>query len=272
MAVPSIVRNVKIGCASAVRTFHHTGTSGVRGSVYADPHGLRLSAGVSTSPKKPLLQKDFNVSECSLILARRPHISREQILKAARSVFLENGLGASTASIAQRAGISEGSIFKRFATKEALFCESMASSIEELSFEHRVGRGELSDELEAIATELIAFYRDLLPKMTMLWAHGGTSPIEVFRRSGEPPPLRLLTKLSRYFEEEVQLGRLSASDPKVLARMFSASMHSFVFEEMIGVQKRMPIDQRHFTREVVRTLLHGAVPSSAPSSDRGPHD
>ena len=205
------------------------------------------------------------ISEYSLILARRPHISREQILRAARSVFLEHGLAASTASIAQFAGISEGSIFKRFATKEALFCEAMAGPGKMPAFEHRVGQGELADQLEAIAHELIEFYRDILPKMTMLWAHGGgANPVELFRRTGEPPPLKLLRRLTKYFEGEIHLGRLAPTDPQVLARILGASMHSFVFKEMIGVQEHMPIDEDHFAAEAVRILLHGAAPRKAP--------
>ena len=184
-------------------------------------------------------------------------------------MFLENGFAASTAAIAERAGVSEGSIFKRFSTKEALFCEAMASSIEELSFDHRVGQGELADQLVAIATELITFYRNVLPQMTMLWANSNARPVEIFRRSGEPPPLRILKKLTRYVEAETRLGRLSASDPQVLARILSASTHSFVFKEMIGVQKRMPIDQEYYTAEVVRTLLHGAVSTPHRGDARG---
>ena len=54
-------------------------------------------------------------------MARTARITEERILEAAREVFLAEGFGAQTAKIAQRAGVSEGSIFKRFATKEALF-------------------------------------------------------------------------------------------------------------------------------------------------------
>jgi AcrR family transcriptional regulator len=47
------------------------------------------------------------------------------ILEAAAAVFLENGAGASTLRIAERAGASEGILFKRFKTKEALFEAAM---------------------------------------------------------------------------------------------------------------------------------------------------
>ena len=48
-------------------------------------------------------------------------IQDSAILDAARRVFLVRGYSASTAEIARRAGVSEGSLFKRFRTKTALF-------------------------------------------------------------------------------------------------------------------------------------------------------
>jgi AcrR family transcriptional regulator len=45
-------------------------------------------------------------------MARPPKITNEEILAAARQVFLEQGEGGSTLEIAEKAGISEASIFK----------------------------------------------------------------------------------------------------------------------------------------------------------------
>jgi hypothetical protein len=48
------------------------------------------------------------VSDHSLTMARPVTISDEQILDAARAVFTEKGPRATTAEIAERAGVSEG--------------------------------------------------------------------------------------------------------------------------------------------------------------------
>jgi AcrR family transcriptional regulator len=45
-------------------------------------------------------------------MARIPKITNEQILEAAREVFLEKGFSGSTLEIAARSGVSEASIFK----------------------------------------------------------------------------------------------------------------------------------------------------------------
>jgi len=49
-------------------------------------------------------------------MARPPVITEERILDAARGVFLKKGIRATTAEVAKRAGIAEGSIFNRFDT------------------------------------------------------------------------------------------------------------------------------------------------------------
>src|SRR5215470_10839817 len=59
------------------------------------------------------------------LMVRPARITDSQILVAARDVFLEKGISATTAEVARRAGIAEGSIFKRFPTKEHLFCAAM---------------------------------------------------------------------------------------------------------------------------------------------------
>lgn len=71
--------------------------------------------------------KPLNQSIIEKAMARSRSITDEQILEAARAVFLEDGFSASTLEIARRAGISEASIFKRFSTKENLFLQLLAS-------------------------------------------------------------------------------------------------------------------------------------------------
>src|ERR1035438_5507653 len=53
-------------------------------------------------------------------MGRNKSISDDDLLAAARRVFVEQGYAASTREIARRAGVSEGLIFQRFQTKEDL--------------------------------------------------------------------------------------------------------------------------------------------------------
>ncbi len=64
-------------------------------------------------------------------LGRPIKITDAQILNAAREAFQESGSAATALQIAKRAGVSEGILFKRFATKAALlraaFCADLSS-------------------------------------------------------------------------------------------------------------------------------------------------
>lgn len=197
-------------------------------------------------------------------MARPVSISREQILETARAVFLQHGFGASTAQIAREAGVSEGSIFKRFPTKEALFFAAMGIPELDLAKEvdPRVGCGEVPANLLALCLVLVEFFRELVPRMSMLWARGGTTPLELCRNQAEPQPLRILKALTRYFEEEMRLGRVRATDPEILARMIQGSMHNFVFMELIGVRVKVPLQAEEYAKSVVDLLWRGAAPEA----------
>ena len=58
-------------------------------------------------------------------MSRPVTIRNDTILDAARMVFLARGVAGRTAEVAAVAGVSEGSVFKRFPTKAILFREAM---------------------------------------------------------------------------------------------------------------------------------------------------
>ncbi|HEY3835379.1 MAG TPA: helix-turn-helix domain-containing protein, partial [Bryobacteraceae bacterium] len=58
-------------------------------------------------------------------MGRNKTVSDEDLLGIARETFVEKGFAASTREIARRAGVSEGVLFQRFATKEDLFFAAM---------------------------------------------------------------------------------------------------------------------------------------------------
>ncbi|MCK9896693.1 TetR/AcrR family transcriptional regulator [Frankia sp. AgB32] len=53
--------------------------------------------------------------------------NRQRVLQAAREVFAESGFGAPLDEIAARAGVGAGTVYRHFATKEALF-EAVATA------------------------------------------------------------------------------------------------------------------------------------------------
>lgn len=200
-------------------------------------------------------------------MARPTSIRNEQILDAARRCFLEHGYGVSTAAIAKAAGVSEGSIFKRFETKERLFHESMGLPMLDVRAltEPRIGKGELVENLSLLAMELLSFFREMIPRVMMTCSQPGLSPVEGFRDNPRSTPARLLAGLSYYLNEEMKLGRLRAVQPEVAARMLLGSVHNFAFFEHLGLETSEGDAAELFTRRVVEYLWTGL----APEGERG---
>ena len=84
-------------------------------------------------------------------------------LLAVARYFLERGIWATTLEVAERAGVSEGSLFNRFKSKEGLFAAAMNFDAEEAP---RLLQGAISDieELEVreglvkVSTALLEIY------------------------------------------------------------------------------------------------------------------
>src|SRR4051812_25602599 len=108
-------------------------------------------------------------------MGRPTTIKDETIIAAAREVFLEKGVHATTAEVAARAGVSEGTLFNRFNTKFDLFRAAMSPTLEEPAWmarlNARVGQGDLRESLILLGHELIEFYRSLMPLIMMSWSN-----------------------------------------------------------------------------------------------------
>ena len=76
----------------------------------------------ATTPRRTSLRAD----------ARR---NRERVLEAADAVFSEFGPAASTEEVARRAGVSIGTVFRHFPTKEALIEAVVVGRLTQLTAE-----------------------------------------------------------------------------------------------------------------------------------------
>lgn len=199
-------------------------------------------------------------------------IKDETIIDAARAVFLERGFAATTAEVAERAGVSEGTLFNRFRSKAELFQAAMRPHFEALEWTadlaDRVGRGDLRDELFAIASAVAEFMRKLMPLMMMSWSNIGSSGLPTMLCQPNPPPLRALRRLAAYFEAEMRLGRLRRGDPELLARMLLGSVQHYVFFEVVmKAGDELPLPLPTYLRGFVAVLLDGCGPERPSSAE-----
>ncbi|MEH2251471.1 TetR/AcrR family transcriptional regulator [Nostoc sp.] len=173
-------------------------------------------------------------------MARTSRITNQQILEAARQIFLQQGFGASTLEIAQQAGISEASIFKRFSTKEELFFAAMGIPEKPLwvnELESLCGKGNLKENLINICFQIMEFYREVLPQVMMLRSRGNAMP-ELAGK--EPRPMLDVKVLTAFLEREINQDRLRPCDAKTVAHILVGSVINYVFLEQMSSQVSMP--------------------------------
>jgi AcrR family transcriptional regulator len=209
-------------------------------------------------------------------MSRPTTISDDQILGAARAVFLERGAAATTAEVARRAGIAEGSIFKRYKTKSDLFKAAMHLDLEGEPEWFRTLRSwkELKDPRELLhvaGLQMIEFFRRLLPVQIMRWSTGSQFGLPEELRGPDSPPLRALKLLGAFFERQMKEGRMRRHDPEIVARIFLGSIQSFVFFEILmRLQDQMPMPVETYLRGVIQLIWTGSAPLETDAKKREP--
>jgi AcrR family transcriptional regulator len=198
-------------------------------------------------------------------MARPTRISDAHILETARAVFLEYGTAATTAEVARRAGVAEGSIFKRFATKADLFRAAMQGELDDPEWiQMLIAAGDDADPRELllqVGREAVAFFRKVVPLMMMQWSSGKTFGGFPEAFSGpKSPPLRALKALSAFIQRQNKAGRMRTPAPEIVARMLLGSIQSYVFFEiLLRAQAKMPLPVEDYLRGIINVLWTGVA-------------
>lgn len=181
----------------------------------------------------------------------------------AREVFLNRGIRATTAEVAEKASVSEGSIFNRFKTKENLFREAMQISEDDipqmlLGVIEGMQKSDLEAGLSHLADGLIEVGRIAIPLMMMSWSNpqncGGP-----MKRNSEKFRM-FINGLAGYFESHMAAGRLRNVDSEILARVFLGAMHHYcqtrMFADEVGIDV---IPEDIFKRGLIDLVINGAL-------------
>ena len=173
-------------------------------------------------------------------MPRPPKVSTESILEAARQVFLEQGVGASTLAIAERIGISEAAIFKRFVTKQALFLAAMGFSqnppwVKVLT--QATPTANLKDELRAICQQMLAFYQEVLPQVIMMMQKGHLSQPPM-----PAPPVRDSRLLAQYLDRAIAQGVLKPCNTRAIAHMIVGGINNYAMTQTMRHQRPEDFD------------------------------
>lgn len=200
-------------------------------------------------------------------MARTATITDQQILEAAREAFLELGFAAPSSEIARRAGVSEGTIFKRFRTKEDLFDAAVGLPDTAMWFdkaETMIGQGTLRDNLIELGLEIDRAAREVLPRIMMVLSRGNT-PMQRPNATGSPMN-QAMDALGRLFAAEIALGRMRPINPEIAALMLLGALMHRVQLELMFARQTNPDPLRSVT-EVIDAFWHGIEPNHTHASE-----
>jgi len=150
---------------------------------------------------------------------------RLQILDGARKVFLSDGFdGASMNDIARVAGVSKGTLYVYFASKEVLF-EELIWHDRRTQAEHMLTLDDDNHDVRAVlfklGSTLVAnlLNTDSIALLRTVIAISGKQP-QIGRAFYAAGPERGVARLTRYLDSQVAAGLLDIADTRFAAMQF----------------------------------------------------
>jgi AcrR family transcriptional regulator len=198
-------------------------------------------------------------------------IREEQLLDAARDVFREEGHAATTARIARRAGVSEGILFYRYKSREALLAAVIRRETEPPEALRRVvrtaGERTVRENLSGILRVLLEAIARAFPFLELADASPASAEIRraLMAGSRKPPPERMAELVAGYFADEIRHGRVREIDPLPLARALFGGCIEHVRSRAASWRGAEDV----FVSGLVDVVLHGTLAARPPTADRG---
>jgi AcrR family transcriptional regulator len=198
---------------------------------------------------------------------RPPSIREEDILDAARDVFRAEGQATTTAKIAKRARVSEGILFYRYKSKEALLAAVIHRETQPPEALRVIAKSARQRSMTENLTTIVETLLDAVLRAHPFLELAMTSPTSgeihrlLFAKSKTPPPQRIVEILASYFEAERRLGRARTVDTIAAARAIFGGCVDYV-RSMRGMTDAGA--KRAFVRGLVDLVAQGTVkPASA---------
>jgi len=192
-----------------------------------------------------------------------PSDTKLKLLEATLELISEKGyLGATTREIAQRAGVSELTLFRKFEKKEKLFEEVLKTqTFLPLLRETVVEVEDLgpADALEMIGIRYLQTLKERKMFVKIVLSELNTYPEKV--RNIQMQFVREMEgTLQGYLEELQKSGKLRAVSLEAAARTFLRMLFSFfILEEIIKDQNISGKTLKKTVREVVDIFMYGIV-------------
>ncbi len=181
----------------------------------------------------------------------KPITKKDELLNAALALFMKQGIkGTTTRDIALRAGISEGTIYRHFASKEELAQEVFRQNLELLwRFLRRELRNSSTPEdmLEAFIRGVFEFARKHHRRYSFVFSAHHTELRRLSRNKMKPK--QMLAKILRLGQAQ---GRFRPIDTNLAAAMILGMITQTIFYMRNGLIK---VSYDEVVAEVTRSCL-----------------
>ena len=192
-------------------------------------------------------------------MGRPQLVSREEIIAAARDVFVREGLGASIRDVAAVAGVSEAAIFKRFSTKAALIVAAMAPPRPDLgTLLAPLDGADIKVGLRETMANIVDYFRTMLPITLPVAMQPDVGLAAYVEEVGDNPANDLNSALAARLTTLVNAGRLRRLQPFAISGLIISTAHSLALFEIMGIHGgRSPPE---VVANMVDVVWHGVSP------------
>ncbi|MBW3494470.1 TetR/AcrR family transcriptional regulator [Bacillus sp. FDAARGOS_1420] len=184
--------------------------------------------------------------------------AREKVMEAATLLFGEKGYTATTIrEVAEKAGVSELTIFRNFKNKENLFRESIILRTTPVALLEEIEEqfiGDLQKDLTKVAETYIQIN---LPKLNYIWA----ALIES-RQNSEMKTLlhelnsHLVDHLETYLKQLGEKGHIASCNYRLIANMFYGQLFLYIMNVSIAEEE---IQLEEYIGTCVNLFMNGIL-------------
>ena len=193
-------------------------------------------------------------------MGRARTVEDEDILEAARQVFLNRGQLATTREIAEAAGISQAVLYQRFGSKDELFFSAIAPpapNVEELLGELPSKPGQTERYITDVCERLHRYFEKVAPLFIQLGTHASFDPAHLAQAHRPVVDSGLMEAFSRRLDELAAIGHVRKGDGGAMAQLLISVVHGEALSSAL-LNTAPDADRR---REMIKLIWRGLSPA-----------
>jgi AcrR family transcriptional regulator len=189
-------------------------------------------------------------------MPRPKQVSDEQLLRAARKVFLKDGFKAPVSAVAKELGVTPAALFHRVKSKERLFLQALYPK-DPPELQILEGRpaadGRVREQLIEILFGLTGYLAHAMPAMFHL--HSGGLPIGRQHKKQSNPMLRLHIGLAKWLRYAASRGWIRIKNPVITAEALLGALEARYLRGYLLAETFAPVQNRAFVSALVAEII-----------------